>query len=169
VRAEGEEMRLLENPRALPRAFVPRLILAEPDQDRRLAALRSVTDFAERGVVSEAGSADWIPNGDASVSIAGYAADRLALDVDAREAALVGTSITSWPGWIAELDGRPITSVAYNHAFLAFRVPAGHHRLALRYFPRSFRVGAMISLVCAVVAGVLAAPRRRARSSAAAD
>jgi hypothetical protein len=169
VRAEGEEMRLLENPRALPRAFVPRLILAEPDQDRRLAALRSVTDFAERGVVSEAGSADWIPNGDASVSIAGYAADRLALDVDAREAALVGTSITSWPGWIAELDGRPITSVPYNHAFLAFRVPAGHHRLALRYFPRSFRVGAMISLVCAVVAGVLAAPRRRARSSAAAD
>ena len=86
VRSEGEEMRLLENPRALPRAFVPRLLLAAPDPDRRLAALRSVTDFAERGVVSEAGSADWIPNGDAEVSITGYAADRIALDVLAREA-----------------------------------------------------------------------------------
>ncbi len=161
VRSEGEEMRLLENPRALPRAFVPRLLLAAPDQDRRLAALRSVTDFAERGVVSEAGSAEWIPNGDAEVSITGYAADRIALDVLAREAALVGTSITAWPGWVSELDGRPIPSVSYNHAFLAFRVPAGHHRLALRYAPRSFRLGAIISLVCAVLAGVLAAPRRR--------
>src|SRR4029077_12678568 len=150
----------------LPRAFVPRLVLAEPDQDRRLAALRSVTDFAERGVVSEAGSPEWIPNGDAEVSITGYSTDRLALDVQARDATLVGTSITSWPGWIAELDGQPIASVPYNHAFLAFRVPAGHHRLALRYFPRSFRVGAMISLLCAVVAGVLVVPRRRTRVAA---
>ena len=95
--------------------------------------------------------------------------DRIALDVRAREAALVGTSITAWPGWIAELDGRPIPSVPYNHAFLAFRVPAGHHRLALRYLPRSFRLGAMISLVCAVLAGVLAAPRRRTRSQPATE
>jgi hypothetical protein len=167
VRAEGEGMRLLENPRALPRAFVPRLVLAAPDSDRRLAVLRSVSDFAERGVVSEVGSGEWIPNGDAEVSITGYSADRIALDVRAREAALVGTSITAWPGWIAELDGRPIPSVSYNHAFLAFRVPAGHHRLALRYAPRSFRLGAMISLVCAILAGVLATPRRRTRRPAA--
>ena len=160
VRSEGEEMRLLENPHALPRAFVPRLVQAEADPERRLAVLRSVSDFAERGVVSEAGSAEWIPNGDAEVSITGYSADRIALDVSAREPALVGTSITAWPGWIAELDGRPIPSVSYNHAFLAFRVPAGHHRLALRYLPRSFRLGAIISLVCAVLAGALAARRR---------
>ena len=167
VRAEGEGMRLLENPRALPRAFVPRLLMAEPDSDRRLAVLRSVTDFAERGVVAEAGSAEWVPNGDAEVSITGYSADRIALDVRAREAALVGTSITAWPGWIAELDGRKIAPVSYNHAFLAFRVPAGHHRLALRYLPRSILLGAMISLVSAVLAGVLAAPRRRTRRTAA--
>lgn len=161
VRAEGEGMRLLENPRALPRAFVPRLVRAEPNPERRLAVLRSVSDFAERGVVAEAGSAEWIPNGDADVTIAGYSADRIALDIWAREAALVGTSVTAWPGWIAELDGRTIPSVSYNHAFLAFRVPAGHHRLALRYAPRSFRLGATISLVCAVLAGVLTVRRRR--------
>jgi hypothetical protein len=155
VLAEGEGMRLLENPRALPRAFSPRFVMSEPDPTRRLAVLGSVRDFAERGVVSESRSAEWSRNGEAGVTIDGFAAGRLALDVDARAATIVGTSITAWPGWKAELDGQPVPSVSYNHAFLAFRVPAGRHRLTLRYAPLSVRVGAAVSLASAVLAFAL--------------
>ena len=155
VLAEGEGMRLLENPHALPRAFVPRLLYAEPDSARRLTLLGSVRDFGERGVVAESGSAAWIRNGEAAVTINEFAAGRLALDVDAREATLVGTSITAWPGWKAELDGRPVPSVSYNHAFLAFRAPEGRHRLTLRYAPDSVRVGAAASLASGLLAFAL--------------
>ena len=155
VLAEGEGMRLLENPRALPRAFAPRLLYAEPDSARRLAILGSVRDFGERGVVAESGTAGWVRNGEAAVTIREYAAGRLALDVDAREATLVGTSITAWPGWEAELDGQPLPSVSYNHAFLAFRAPAGRHRLTLRYAPDSVRLGAATSLASALLAFLL--------------
>ena len=161
VLADGEGMRLLENPHALPRAFAPRLLYAEPDSARRLALLGSVRDFRERGVVAESGSAEWIRNGEAAVTINDFAAGRLTLDVDAREAALVGTSITAWPGWKAELDGRPIPPVSYNHAFLAFRTPAGRHRLTLRYAPDSVRIGAAASLASALLAfGLLLRPSR---------
>jgi uncharacterized membrane protein YfhO len=89
------------------------------------------------------------------VTIKEYAAGRLAVEVDARDATLVGTSITAWPGWKAELDGRPLPSVSYNHAFLAFRAPAGRHRLTLRYAPDSVRIGAAMSLASAVLAFAL--------------
>ena len=155
VVAEDEGMRLVENPHVLARAFAPRLVLAEPDPARRLAALATVGDFAVRGVVSERGSGEWVANGEATVTIAQYAADRLALEVDARETTLIGTSVTAWPGWKAELEGQPVPSVSYNHAFLAFRVPAGRHRLVLRYLPDSIRVGAVVSLASCLLAFAL--------------
>ena len=104
---EGQGTRLVENPHALPRAFVPRSLLAEGDWKRRLDVLASIRDFSDQGVVSEPSSGDWVRNGDADVAIAAYAADRLVLDVRAREAALIASSIPAWPGWRVEL-GRPL-------------------------------------------------------------
>ncbi len=162
VVGEGEGMRLLENPAVLPRAFVPRSLAFEPEPARRLEILGAIRNFADRGVVGEPGASGWIANGDADVSIRGYRADRLDLDVRARNAALVATSIPAWPGWMAEIDGAVAPLVSYNHAFVGVRVPEGRHRLELRYAPRSFRAGAAISLACVVIAAVLMVRRRRA-------
>jgi len=164
--AEGQGMKLYENRRALARAFVPRSFIAEPDAQRRLDLLASIRDFAEQGVVSEPGSGGWTRNGDADVTIAAYAADRLALDVRARGAALVATSIPAWPGWKVELDGRSVPIVTYNHGFVAFRVPAGRNRVELRYRPVSFRLGAAISLASCVAAVALMRRRRRPKRPA---
>ncbi|MFY9552896.1 MAG: YfhO family protein, partial [Thermoanaerobaculia bacterium] len=86
-----------------------------------------------------------------------------ALDVAAREPALVATSITAWHGWKAALDGREIPAVSYNHAFLGFRVPAGRHRLVLRYASGAFRAGAAVSLVSLGLALALLLRGRRDR------
>ncbi len=150
--AEGEGVRLIENPGVLPRAFAPRRLHSEPDPARRVALLKTIDDFAERGVVGDAGPPGWTDNGEAAVTVVDYGAGGVTLDVDARAAALVGTSITAWPGWKAELDGRPADPVSYNHAFLGFRVPPGRHRLVLRYLPDSFRVGAAVSAASLLVA-----------------
>ena len=62
--------------------------------------------------------------------------------------------------------------VVYNHGFIGFRVPAGTHRVSLRYMPRSVVAGAAISAVSAAIAlglllrGAAARPGPRgARSS----
>lgn len=149
---------LLENRRVLPRAFVPERLLGETDRDRRLAVLAGISDFRIHGVLDEPGAAPpeaWQANGAARVTLRDYGDQSLALEVDAEAVAVIATSIPAWPGWRARLDGRPTSPLRFNNAFLAFRVPAGKHRLVLEYLPRSFVWGAWLSTLTAVLCAAL--------------
>jgi hypothetical protein len=168
-RAEGAGLRLLENPRALPRAFAPRTTRSEPDPVRRLEILGGIEDFAAQGVVEDGTATDWSPNGPARVAILEAGTDRLELDVDvhAERPALVATSIPAWPGWKARIDGQAAPTIPYNHAFLAIRVPGGTHRVTLRYRPDGFLYGAAVSGAALAVSLAVLLRRRRSASSAA--
>ena len=166
--AEGDGTKLVENPRALPRAFSPGLVRAEATDAAAIGALQSITDFAEHGVV-DSGDVPWNPgewrrNGKASVTIESYRPQRLDLSVNAESRAIVGTSIPRWPGWKIEIDGRRSPLVGYNRAFLGFEVPAGRSRVVLRYLPDGFVGGAAISGV--TLAGCLLTPLVRRRRPA---
>lgn len=167
--AEGDGTRLFENPRALPRAFAPRMVRAFQDDESQRKALGSIPDFAEQGVLGDAGpswpAGEWRENGAADVRIESYLPERLVLTVDARSKGIVGTSIPRWPGWKLEIDGRRAPLFRYNHAFLGFEVPPGRRRVVLRYLPVGFVAGGAISLTTAVVClfGLLATAERRAR------
>jgi Bacterial membrane protein YfhO len=161
--SEGDGTRLLENPRAFERAFVPRFLRREKTTEGQRDAVVSITDFAERGVVAGDPPADWTPNGVATVRIESYRPQRLELAIDARSDAVVGTSIPAWPGWKLEIDGRGAPLVAYNRAFVGFAVPAGVRRAVLTYLPRGFVHGAAISVVT-VLAVVIAHLARRTRA-----
>ena len=141
---------LFENPHVLARAFVPKEVYREPDPKREMAVLRAISDYGERGVASVApGSSPprtWVGNGPASVAIARYEAQELAMDVRAQAPALIATSVVAWPGWRLTLDGQPAPTASYNHAFLGFLVPPGRHRAVLTYWPASFTWGAWLSL-----------------------
>jgi hypothetical protein len=156
---------LLENSAALPRAFVPAFLHYQPDRNRRIVELGLVANFAEWGVVGASpppGSSEWVENGPGRVTVTAYSAQAMSLEVEAAKEVIVGTSVTAWPGWKARLDGLAIDPLSYNHAFLAFRVPKGRHRLDLRYRPESFRVGASVSILTLGV--LLVALRRRGHS-----
>ncbi len=161
TRAEGAGLRLLENPGALPLAFAPRRYRSEPEPARRLQALGSIENFGERGIVEDGPAGDWIENGEASVVIASASAGLLDLRIDARSPALVAASLPAWPGWRAEVDGSRTGVLTYNHAFLAVRVPAGRHHLALRYSPDGFRYGAAVSLATLAAGAVILRRSRR--------
>jgi hypothetical protein len=163
----GEEGQLLENPNALERAFVPRLLQYEPDPSRQVAALQGIGDFARQGVVGEKTPAgtpggDPVQNGEALVRILSYEPQRLTLEIRAKQTAVVATSITAWPGWKLTVDGVSSPLLPYNRAFLAFRVSPGLHTAVLRYWPDSFVAGSVISLVTLVVSLLLLRRRRAA-------
>ena len=150
---------LLENERVLPRVFVPEAVCWEPLPFRHLEWLERISDYAQWGIVGAAPPTgeQLVKNGAARVGAIAYREQALSAEIDARQDCIVGTSITAWPGWRARLDGRPIASLSYNHAFLGFRVPAGRHRLELSYLPDGFVAGAAISLTTllgVVLAGV---------------
>ena len=163
--ARGRGVDVLRNERSLPRVFVPRRLRTAPDILQRLALLPAIADYGADGVVGPGAGVDAGPgreNGDASAVIEEYRGASLVVRVTARSDAIVATSIPAWPGWEAWLDGRGIDAVEYNVAFLAFRVPAGSHRLSLRYRPRSVVRGGIVSaLTLAGLAGLAVARRRR--------
>ena len=167
-RASGPGADLLENSRALPRAFVPRLLWIEADPGRRLNVLETITDFGERGVLAadpDLPARRWVDNPAGRVTVVSYRSGAsLSLEVEAEGRCVVATSVPAWPGWQARLDGGDLAPLSYNHAFLGFAVPAGRHRLELRYRPDGFMQGVAVTLTTIaavfVIAAVLARRRR---------
>jgi hypothetical protein len=55
------------------------------------------------------------------------------------------------PGWEARVDGAPSEILEAYPASRAIPVPAGEHRVGLRYRPRSFMIGAAVTIISLVV------------------
>jgi hypothetical protein len=71
---------------------------------------------------------------------------RVAIRVDAKTAGLLVLSDTYYPGWEADLDGRPVEILRANGVMRAVAVPTGTHTVRFRYAPRSLQLGAAVSL-----------------------
>ena len=66
-----------------------------------------------------------------------------------------------YPGWRAELDGRPVTLYKVNGAFRGVIVPEGEHVILFRYLPTSLYVGAGLSFATLVAFLALLSPALR--------
>jgi hypothetical protein len=164
ILADTRGGRLLENPRTLPRVFVPRHVVWSDDPRAHLEVMHSIQDFADDGVAGRArpGIPGRVDNGPAEVRVASYAPERIALAVDAAAATFVGTSIPDWRGWKLTIDGKREPLSFFNRAFLGFEVPAGRHEAVLRYLPDGFVYGAAVTLATLALAVALGLRRPRA-------
>jgi uncharacterized membrane protein YfhO len=71
--------------------------------------------------------------------------------------------LDAWdPGWRATVDGSETPVLRANVAFRAVAVPAGRHRIELRYRPRSVLAGLLVSATVLLAAALLAVRRSRA-------
>ncbi|MGA3283978.1 MAG: YfhO family protein [Verrucomicrobiota bacterium] len=74
-----------------------------------------------------------------------FAAQQAQLIVEAPSPALVVVAQAFYHNWHAFVDGKPVPILRANHAFQALEVPAGRHKITLRYEDWTFRIGAMVS------------------------
>ena len=138
------------------------MLRGDPEPGARLAILGDIADFRERGVLDDDTGGAWKANGWAEVKVEPGSPARLALTVSALDPAVVATSLVNWPGWRVEVDGRRVPVLFYNHAFVGFRVPAGRHRVVVRYLPDGFVRGLAVSLASVAALAVwFARPRQR--------
>ena len=70
-----------------------------------------------------------------------------AADVEAPVAGYAFLSEPFYPERKAFVDGQRVSAVHANLAFTAVPVPAGSHRLEMRYVPGSFRIGLAVSML----------------------
>ncbi len=107
--------------------------------------------------------------GMAEVKVIEYGPRRSVWRVTTDRAGYLVTSDAYYPGWKAELDGRPARLYRANLAFRAVRVPAGDHVIVHRFAPASVQAGLAITGASLVLAGaLLIAAARLARAGTAA-
>lgn len=87
----------------------------------------------------------------ATVQVTSFGNHRIRCEVKAAGPAMVVVAQSYHPNWHAFIDDVEIPLFRANHSFQAIPVPAGEHRLELRYIDYSFRSGIGLCL-----AGILA-------------
>ncbi len=92
-------------------------------------------------------------------------ANRAAIDVDCVTTALLVATVTRHKYWSATIDGRTAPLVPVNIAYQGVLVPAGHHRIEMRYRNPLVIWSAAVSALTIVgcLAAIAIAPIRRRR------
>jgi hypothetical protein len=145
-RVPGEMARawVVHQARVAPGADAALEMLADPSFDP------ATTVVLEAGEV-QAGLGGGRPDvGGESLAI-GASANTVTLTATLAEPGWVVLADTHYPGWVAHVDGALAPLLHANYAFRAVAVEAGTHTVEFAYRPRSFAVGAWLSVVCLLV------------------
>jgi hypothetical protein len=146
-------VRVFRVPGTRPRAWVAAGVRVAADEDALEVLLAPSFDPATE-IVLPAGERRRPGAGRARVAT--YLANRVVVDVETDVDAHLVLADTWYAGWSATVDGRPATVLRANLAFRAVPVPAGRHRVEMRYRPASALAGLAISAVTAVVLALAA-------------
>jgi hypothetical protein len=161
---------LYENTRALPRAFLVR-------RARQVPADQLLRQMEDLDPVEEVLTADPLPAGFTAVPRAGapplppvrvlaYTPERVSLEAELSEPAVLVLSDTFDPRWRAADNGAPVPIVRADHALRAVFLAPGRHTVEFRYRQANVFVGLGITLVTLGALGVAAVVARRRDRSA---
>jgi hypothetical protein len=176
---ERDGVLVLRNRRAQPRAWL--VAKAEAvDGEEALRRIRgesrdgngdSALKFDPRRTALLEVRADELPNlsggalaPESTIRLASYEPARLTLETDAPEATVAVVSELFYPGWEATVDGVAQPIHLTNFLLRGVAVPAGRHRIEMRYRAPAARNGALISLCTLLSIILLSVYARRARS-----
>lgn len=147
--------RLLENPAALPRAYVAygSRAAADPSAALRLLAASPVSALYRAPVIE--GAPSTAPVGSPTpVAFTINGTTRVRLSFTAQRPGWLILDDTYFPGWHATVDQRAVRILPADGAFRAIPVPAGHHVAAFTYAP-SAEIGAGWLSIVALVGTIL--------------
>ena len=152
---------LLENPHAVPRAYVVYDVQPAPAPLALMQAMSQpdfdplVTSYVEGASPPDSPS----PRGHAARIVRD---EETRVDVEAHLAS-AGTLVlvdSYYPGWRATVDGRELEIRAANHLFRSVDLPAGRHVVRFEYRPWTLTAGAGISVAALLALSLLLLTRR---------
>ncbi len=167
----GQNYRLYENTTVMPRFFlVPHATVVGSRTEAYQAIAKGAIDPKTTVVLSEDASnvAPTTACGQGKetagdVEVRSYSPNEIRLEVVAPCAMYLVSSEVFYPGWDAFVDGKKTVIMEGNLAFRTLYVPGGNHSVVLRYVPRVFVLGGLVTLISLGVS--LAIVRRENRSS----
>lgn len=161
---------VVQNRRALPRAWLVGTTRAV-SSDEALQVIRGLdrVEFDPRAValVEASGESGPVLEGalppEHTVRIIEYSAGKVTLETSVSRPAFLVVSENYFPGWEATVDGRPVPVYQTNYLLLGTPVPAGKHRVEMKFHARGAQMGSLISLGTLAAMGALALRHWRRR------
>lgn len=151
---------ILENPGALPRAFLVRRKKAIASDADRLRAL-SAPGFDPAAVVVVESGQDEILGGDdkspGEVHIESQSPGFYELRVRSASGGWLVLTEAHYPGWEARVDGVPTEILRADHALQTVRITPGGHTVRFEYRSKTLSIGIAVSALTAILwVGLLA-------------
>jgi hypothetical protein len=149
------QVRILENPRAYPRAWIVHTAAQAPPGGA--ASLRLIADRAvdaRQTAVLEEPPPPLASPADPSLDRAPVLTDepnRLDVRTSTTAAGLLVLSEIDYPAWKAYVDGQPVHLFVADGALRAVPVPAGEHTVELRFESETLRIGLLVSSAAAAL------------------
>jgi hypothetical protein len=160
-------IKVRENPDALPRAWVVNNAVVIESKEERLRVLGKGPWDPRRTVILETypTEAPPVPT-DAPAGRARVRArspGEYVLEAENGADAYLVLSESYYPGWRAEVDGKPAEVFPANHLIQAIRLPPGNHVVRFSYRSRFLGLGLGVALLAAMVPVAIALVGRRRR------
>jgi hypothetical protein len=146
----GADYWVLDNPAALPRAFIPRRVEFVADDDLRLQRLAR-PDFDARDLAYVESPVTLPSACEGTARIVKETPTRITISVQMQTPGMVVLADLWDKGWHASLNGKPVPILRANHALRGVLVPGGPGTLEFCYAPRSFAFGLALSALAGVV------------------
>ncbi|MFN0120722.1 MAG: YfhO family protein [Blastocatellia bacterium] len=142
----------LRNNRALPRAWLTTTAEAVTPADAlaRIQGRGAPFDPRQTALLETNGAAlPALPGGampaDSQAKLTHYEPNQLTIETTAGHSTMLVVSEMNYPGWQAWLDGAPAPMYTANYLLRGVFVPAGQHRVEMRYTAPALKHGLLIS------------------------
>ena len=168
---ETPEMAVFENKSVLPRVFaVPAEgIEVLPDVNTQLARLKDASFNPELSVIVS--RQPGLPDSQSGAPLTGTTEivssgiNDVAVHAEVSKPSILVLSQTYYPGWKALVDGKDAEVFDADLLLTGVALPAGAHDVRFVFDPLSFKIGALLSLLSAVIIIGLVYERRRSGQS----
>ncbi|MDQ3013753.1 MAG: YfhO family protein, partial [Acidobacteriota bacterium] len=165
---DQDSVQIYENPRRLPRAWlVPNARVVSEEEALRLIRGEGDQPFDPRQIAlieREPSFDQAMPDGkfdQGEANIVNNEPNRLAVETGADASTALVVSEINYPGWEATIDGEPTTIFKTNYLLRGVIVPAGSHRVEMRYTAPAARIGGVVSILTLLLLAGLAVKARR--------
>lgn len=142
------DVKIYKNLVALPRAFIVHQSRISADEASTIAQLRDVAlNPAQQVILSDSASAVAITShapavpDDSPVQVLRFGAERIDLRATLKSPGYLVLTEAYYPGWEAEIDGRPAPIVCADAYFRAVALDTGKHTVTFQYRPGLVRWG----------------------------
>lgn len=147
---EDDELKVLENREALPRAWIVHSARQVGSKEEALDLLSAEQVNPKETALLEDAPPEMSQPDDPSTdraAVTDYGANRIELESSTGAPGLLVLSEVYYPAWKAYVDGEPVPVYLTDHLLRSVPVPEGEHTVELRYESWTLRLGMAISLV----------------------